>query len=126
MWDYHRISQIYLPPEARDAAYRDGTLAKIRASWLFARQVRFAELGITPLTPANAQWTFDTATALLHYSPEPRVAEKLIESAVMLGRDDEALAQLARFRAAFPADYARWARANARRPGLKEQNEPAH
>ncbi len=112
MWDYHRISQIYRAPEVRAAAYRDDTLAKIRNSWLFANQVRFAELSITPLTQANAQWTFDTARALLHYSPEPRVIEKLIESAVMLGRDDEALFYLARYRAAFPKDHAQWAKAH--------------
>ncbi|HEY3048291.1 MAG TPA: Wzy polymerase domain-containing protein [Polaromonas sp.] len=117
-WDYHRISQIYRAPEARDAAYRDDTMAKIRNSWLFANQVRFAELSITPLTQANAQWTFDTATALLHYSPEPRVIEKVIESAVMLGRDDEALAHLARYRAAFPLDHARWVQGNVRLPEL--------
>jgi hypothetical protein len=70
--------------------------------------VAFAELSITPLTANNAQWTFDTANRLLHYSPEPRVIEKLIESAVMLGRNKEALAHLARFQAAFPQDYARW------------------
>ncbi len=110
-WDYRRISQIYLQPEARDASYRDGTLSQIRASWLFADQVRFAELILTPLTPANAAWTFNTASALLHFSPEPRVIEKAIESAVMLGRDDEALAHLARYRAAFPKEHARWAKA---------------
>ena len=112
-WDYRRISQIYLQPEARDAFYRSDTLAKIRSSWLFADQVRFAELMITPLTQSNADWTFNTANALLHYSPEPRVVEKLIESAVMLGRDDEALAHLARYRAAFPKDHALWAKAIA-------------
>ena len=113
MWDYRRISQIYLQPEARDAYYRSDTLAKIRNSWLFADQVRFAELMITPLSPANAAWTFSTATALLHYSPESRVVEKLIESAVMLGRDDEAITYLARYRAAFPKEHALWAKANA-------------
>ncbi|UUZ69961.1 Wzy polymerase domain-containing protein [Polaromonas sp. P2-4] len=118
MWDYHRISQIYRAPEARDAAYHDDTMAKIHDSWLFRKQVRFAELSITPLTQVNAQWTFDTAKALLHYSPEPRVIEKVIESAVMLGLDDEALAQLTRYRAAFPADHARWAQGNARLPEL--------
>ena len=108
-WDYHRISQIYLAPEARSKAYQLDTLEKIRPSWLFSQQVRFAELVTTPLSPANAQWTFDTAQALLHYSPEQRVIEKVIESAVMLGRDDDALAYLARYKAAFPADHARWA-----------------
>jgi O-antigen ligase len=115
-WDYHRISQIYLAPEARDAAYRDDTLPKIRDSWLFRDQVRFAELTITPLTRDNAQWTFDTARVLLHYSPEPRIIEKVIESAVMLGRDDEALMHLARYRAAFPEDHARWVQEAAAAP----------
>ena len=115
-WDYHRISQIYLAPESRDAAYRDDPLPELRKSRLFRAQVEFAELTITPLTRANAQWTFDTATKMLHYSPEPRVIEKLIESATLLGRQDVAIAQLARFRAAFPKEHAQW---------LREQREGA-
>ncbi len=111
-WDYRRVSQIYLPPESRAAAYRTDTLNKIRSSWLFANQVEFAELLTTPLTPVNAVWTFNTARHLLHYSPEPRVIEKLIESAVMLSKDDDALAYLARFRAAFPVEHIRWEKAN--------------
>ncbi|NQW92914.1 MAG: O-antigen ligase C-terminal domain-containing protein [Polaromonas sp.] len=111
-WDYHRISQIYLEPESRSAAYRTDTLSKIRSSWLFADQVQFAELLVTPLTPANAAWTFKTAGQVLHHSPEPRVIEKLIESAVMLGKDDDALLSLARYRAAFPKEHSAWAKAN--------------
>ena len=113
-WDYRRISQIYLQPEQRDAQYQSDTIGKIRGSWLFADQVRFAELMVTPLSASSADWTFSTATSLLHYSPEPRVVEKLIESAVMLGRDDEALAFIARYRAAFPKEYGQWAKANAK------------
>jgi hypothetical protein len=108
-WDYHRASQIYLPYEARDAAYRDDTIARIRGSRLFRDQVQFAELTTTPLTAANARWTFDTATALLHFSPEPRVIEKVIESSLMLGRMADAEAHLRRFSAAFPNEYASWA-----------------
>ncbi len=115
-WDYHRVSQIYLAPEARAAGYRTDTLNKIRGSWLFADQVRFAELLTTPLTSSNAAWTLRTASELLHYSPEPRIIEKIIESAVLLGKDEEAIAHLARYRAAFPKDHARWAQANARLP----------
>lgn len=111
-WDYHRVSQIYLAPQARDSAYRDDTMNKIRGSWFFRNQVRFAELTTTSLTRDNAQWTCDTATALLHYSPEPRVIEKAIESAVMLGRDDEALLHLARYRTAFPPEHKKWRDAN--------------
>jgi O-antigen ligase len=108
-WDYHRISQIYLPAEQREAVYRDNTLGKINASWLFRSQVQFAELTTTSLTPQNADRLYGLALELLHFSPEPRVIEKLIESAVMLGRDDEARFHLVRFKAAFPDAHAKWA-----------------
>ncbi len=107
-WDYTRISQLYLPREERLAVWRDDTLAKARRSWLFADQVRFAELSLTPVTRANAAQMHAVAQRALHFSPEPRVIVKLIDSAVLLGRDGEALAQAERFRRAFPADYARW------------------
>ena len=110
---YYRVSQIYLAPEARAAAYRDDTMAKIRGSTLFANQAKFAELSLTPVTPETAANVHALALELLHYSPEPRVIEKLIESAVMLGRDDEALQYLARFRAAFPKEHASWVKGNA-------------
>lgn len=109
-WDYRRVSQIYLPPESRAPAYREDPLPQIRNSWLFRSQARFAELTITPLTRENAAWTYDNALALLHYSPEPRVIEKVIESGVVLGRDNEVLAHIARLRAAFPQAYAAWSR----------------
>ena len=117
-WDYHRISQVYLAPDKRDVAYRDDTLSKIQGSWLFRNQVLFAELSLTPLTPDNAQWTFDTASELLHFSPEPKVIEKVIESATMLGRDDVAIWQLARYRVAFPAEHANWILKNAAQPQI--------
>ncbi|MDP2065143.1 MAG: Wzy polymerase domain-containing protein [Burkholderiaceae bacterium] len=113
-WDYHRISQLYRLPEERAAAYRTDTLAKVSGSWLFDSPVAFAALTTTPLTPGNAAQQFAQATALLHYSPEPRIIERVIESAVMLHRDDAALWHLARFRAAFPAEHAAWAAALAR------------
>jgi O-antigen ligase len=111
-WDYHRVSQIYLTPLQRSEAYRDDTLAKIGDSWLFAHQVRFAELTTTAVTPDNAVHVHDLAMALLHFSPEPRVIEKLIESAVLLGRDEEALFYLTRYQAAFAERHARWAEKN--------------
>ncbi len=107
-WDYTRISQIYLPRDERLAAYRDDTLAKIRGSWLFANQVKFAELTLTPVSRANAAEVHALAQHLLHFAPEPRVITKLIDSAMLLGREDEAFAQAARFKLAFPREYARW------------------
>lgn len=108
-YDYRRMSQIYLQPEARAAAYRENTLEHVRRSRIFSAQARFAELTLAPLTRENAQWSLDESLALLHYSPEPKLIEKAVESATMLGRDDVALWHLARFRAAFPEAHAEWA-----------------
>jgi O-antigen ligase len=107
-WDYRRISQIYLAPDMRAPAYRENTMAKINDSWLFHNQVQFAELTTSDVTADNAQRINAMAHDLLHFSPESRVVEKLIDSALVLGRDEEALFYEARFRAAFPSDYARW------------------
>ncbi len=114
-WDYQRISQIYLAPSLRAAAYRDHTLAKISGSWLFSNQVRFAELTTSEVTPENAAYLHDMALDLLHFSPEARVVEKLIDSALLLGRESEASFYLARYQAAFPESHALWLRQRADR-----------
>ena len=110
---YRQVSQIYLPLDKRSAAYRDDTLAKISGNRVFSDQAHFAELSVTPLTPGNAAFIYAMAVQLLHYSPEPQVIEKVIESAVMIGREAEALHYLARYRAAFPKEHALWAEKNA-------------
>lgn len=107
--EYRRISQIYLPLAERASAYREHTLEKIRDSWLFREQVHFAELTLTPVTRENAAAVHALARELLHYSPEARVVEKLIESALLLGREEEARWFLLRYRAAYPKEHARWA-----------------
>jgi O-antigen ligase len=112
LWDYHRISQVYLPPVERSEAYRGDAAVQARKTRLFRDQVDFAELTVTPVTPQNVKTMFILADRMLHYSPEPRVIEKVIESAEMLGLKDDALVHLARFRAAFPVEYARWAQAH--------------
>jgi O-antigen ligase len=106
-WDYHRISQLYLPAEERSAIYRNRPLPGIGDSWLFRDQVAFAVLSVTPLNRGNAAWMNALALNLLHYSPEPKVIETAIDSAMLLGREDEALWLLARYRAAFPQEAAR-------------------
>jgi hypothetical protein len=118
-WDYHRISQIYLSPQNRSAAYAENTLARIQNSWLFKSQVQFAELAITPLTQANAEHHLQTAQDVLHFSPEPRVIERLLDSAVVLRRDDLLAFHMPRYRAAFPDSYAAWAQKT-----IPPQNSP--
>lgn len=107
-WDYRRISQVYLPPDQRAPAYRDDTLAKAQQSWLYQRQVKFAALSVAEVTPDNAAAMHALATELLHFSPEPRVIEKLLDSAQLLGLQSEVAFHKPRFSAAFPKDYARW------------------
>ena len=83
---------------------------KVRGTWLFQNPVQFAELTTTPLALDNAAHLHALAQQLVHFSPEPRVAEKLIESAVMLGRVDVAEYYLQRYKAAFPKEHALWAK----------------
>jgi O-antigen ligase len=107
-WQYHLASQIYLSPEDRAPAYRSNTLEKTRHVLLFQDQVRFAELTLTELTPANAAQMNLLAKEILHFSPEAGVVEIVIDSARLLGRDTEARFYLARLQAAFPQAYANW------------------
>ena len=107
-WDYWRIGHIYRPVQERAVAYREDTLRKIAPSWLFAPQVRFAALTTTPLTPENAAEQASSAADLLHFSPEPRVIERLIESLRLLGLHDRAAFHAQRYQAAFPESYRDW------------------
>ncbi len=107
-WDYYRVSQLYLATSQRAPAYRDNTFEKVIDSRLFARQVQFAELTTTEVRLDNAAHINAMAHELLHFSPEARVVEKLIESAELLGRDEEVQVFLARYQAAFPAAHALW------------------
>ncbi len=107
-WDYFRVSQLYKANTDRAAAYRDNVQSKVTHSLLFADQLEFAQLTTTGLTRENAQRVNRQAKHLLHYSPEPRVIQAVIESAVMLGKDDEAAFHMKRYRIAYPKDYDRW------------------
>jgi Virulence factor membrane-bound polymerase, C-terminal/O-Antigen ligase/Protein glycosylation ligase len=107
-YDYHRVSQIYLSPESRSALYSGDALGAAQQSVLFRRQAQFAELVITPVTPATAPRVLQLAVDLVHFSPEPRVIEALIESATMLHFDDVAMFHLARYKEMYPKDYAAW------------------
>ncbi len=107
-FDYARVTQLYVPFAKRWPAYQQDTRAKVQDSWLFAPQVRFATLLTTEVTPSNASATQALALSVLHYSPEAKVVEKLITSALLAGQRADAEFYLARFRWAYPQDYAAW------------------
>lgn len=107
-WDYYRVSMLYRPAPLRPAAYQHDTAAKVSNTVFFSDQVDFARLSTTPLTPETAPRLNVLASALLHYSPEPRVIEALIGSAELLGKADEAAFHSLRYRIAYPAEFERW------------------
>ena len=111
-FDYARVTQLYVPLAQRWPAYQQDTLAKVQDAWLFAPQVHFAALLTTDVTPANAPAMQALAHSVLHYSPEAKVVAKLITSALLAGQLADAEFYLARFRWAYPQDYAVWLEAN--------------
>jgi len=113
VWDYHRVSQIFLAPPARSSAYADDPLRYAWRSPVFRAQARFAAFTLTPLTRANASEMALMGERVLHYSPEPAVVRKLIEALLLTGQDAAAQWHLARFRAAFPTDHERFIRDRA-------------
>lgn len=106
--DYVRVRQFYLPPAQRMDMYRLESLpTSSRAGW-FGHWLDFAELTTTAIDPSTAARMLEMAERVLHVAPEPRVIEKLIDSALLLGRDDQAHFYLARYQAAFAQQHADW------------------
>lgn len=113
-WNYQLASQIYMAPADRMSMYRENTLEKINNVILFQDQVQFAKLTTTELDAANAQEVHDQALAMLHFSPEERVVEMLLNSCKLLGRTDEISFLAPRYKAAFPEAYANWQASQAK------------
>ncbi|MGE4329544.1 PglL family O-oligosaccharyltransferase [Diaphorobacter sp.] len=112
--DYDRVSALYRPAAERPAALRGMTAADVaRQVWFFQAPAQFAQLTTTAVTPANAPQMHTLAQQLLHYSPEPRVIEKLIASAQLLGLQDDVALHTDRYRRAYPRDFERWQRGTA-------------
>ncbi len=87
-WDFNRVGQIYRQATSRDAAYRDNPLHHAKQSWLFKNQADFAELTTQTVTPDNAADLYPQALRLMHYSPEARVVQRVIDSGKLLGDDE--------------------------------------
>jgi O-antigen ligase len=91
-WDFNRVGQIYRQAVSRDAAYRDNPLHHAKQSWLFKNQADFAELTTQTVTAENAADLYPQAVRLMHYSPEARVVQRVIDSGKLLGNEEEAQA----------------------------------
>ncbi len=105
-WDYWRISQLYIPPAYRAATWKDDTWDKVKDSVLFRREVQFAYVTTTPVTPETAEALYAGALQALHFSPEPKVIAVLLESAALLGMESPLTEHIRRqWRAAYPEGY---------------------
>ena len=112
-WNYRAMSQLYFSTEHRAPEYREQTFSKVHGAWFFGGHVDFAELSITPLEPSNAQHLMDLAEKTLHFSPEAKVVETILNAALLLQRADKIAIYAPRYAAAFPEDYARWRQTHA-------------
>jgi hypothetical protein len=102
------MSQLYMTLDNRAPAYRDNTYAKVQDAWFFGGHLDFAVLSITPVTAQTAPYLMELGERLLHFSPEAKVVEKILDAALLLGREDKIALYAPRFAAAFPEDYQRW------------------
>ena len=76
--------------------------------------MQFAELTTFPLNEDTAPRQYTLANQLLHFSPEPRVLQTLLESAQLLGLDDPALRAIRQqFKAAYPQAFDQWMQKHA-------------
>jgi hypothetical protein len=110
-WVWHQydlVSDAYRAPSERRAWTRPDPVAALRGARLFRDQLRFAELSLVSVNKANAGDVKSLASDMLHFSPEPMVIGKLLDSLVVLGLHDQVLFYALRFRAAFPAQYREW------------------
>ena len=112
-WNYWRMSQLYLSAESRAPAYRDDTFAKVQGSWFFGGHIDFAALSITPVNEQTAPYLLQLGEHLLHFSPEAKVVEKILDAAIVLQQESKIAFYAPRFAAAFPEDYQRWREAHA-------------
>ncbi len=91
-WDFNRVGQIYRQAASRDAAYRDNPVHYAKQSWRFKNQADFAELTTQTVTSDNVAQLYPQALRLMHYSPEVRVVQRVIDSGKLLGYNAQAQA----------------------------------
>ena len=121
-WDYLKVSQLYLPLQWRLPYYKEDTLYRSRDTVLFKAHVLIAQVVTTPATPENAERLLAGALESLRTAPDPRVIKQVIAAASMAGREDLVGLHTARFKAAWPGEYAEWRAMQARISAIQQSN----
>ena len=101
-FDFVRVTQLYTVAQSRVWPFKQNTQAQAERSRLFHNAVLFAKLSTEPVTPQTAATQLAQAQKLMHYSPERRVAKRIIECLHALGRHNEAQASQAHLDVVYP------------------------
>ena len=109
---YLQVRSYYPPSGQRLAPFAQGYMAVQPRPWLFGEWLDFAEVANTPVTDANAAHMLALSERVVQWRPVPAVIEPLLRSAVLAQRHDLALAYVERYKAAYPPEYAEWAKLN--------------
>ena len=104
---YARVSRLYSFEAARAGVFDPFEELQYHDIFLFVNEVAFSRLAL-PVQNGRPQDQYALAQQLLHYSAEPRVIERLLESAQLLGRTDEVAFYKARYAQAFPERFIEW------------------
>ena len=113
--DYARGTMYFVNDGRRVAPFAEGQLAAQPRPWLFGEWLDFAEVANTPVTDANATHMLALSERVVQWRPVPAIIEPLLRSAVLAQRHDLALAYVERYKAAYPGEYAEWAKLNEKK-----------
>lgn len=112
---YLQVRTYYAPSGQRLAPFAQGYMAVQPRPWLFGEWLDFAEVANTPVTDTNAANMLALSERVVQWRPVPAIIEPLLRSAVLAQRPDLALAYLERYKAAYPGEYAEWAKLNEKK-----------
>jgi O-antigen ligase len=104
---YERVSRLYSIEATRAVVFDPFNELQYHDIFLFVNEVAFSRLSM-PVQNGRPEDQYALAQQLLHYSAEPRVIERVLESAQLLGRADEVAFYKARYAQAFPERFIEW------------------
>lgn len=108
-FDHAQVRQIYLPAAQRYSVWREPALQVAQRTWLFQGTAVFAQVTTTPVHEGNARAMLEASLVAMRTSPEPRVIEKLLDSAKLLGEDALYEVHKKHFQRGYPQAYLAWA-----------------
>jgi hypothetical protein len=108
-YDYAQVRQVYLPAAQRFNVWRDQALQIAQRAWFFRGTALFAQVTTTPVHEGNARAMLEASLLAMRISPEPRVIEKLLDSARLVGEDGLYELHKQHFQRVYPQAYLAWA-----------------